>query len=432
MELTEPYIIDRQGFWRFNAHEGQRRFLDSRKRFILVLAGTQSGKTVSGPWWMLREIALRGQGDYLVAAPTFRLLDLKCLPEYRRLFVERLQLGVLRTNPTPIITLTARGEEVLFGQAQKNPTRILFGHAQDPDSLESMTAKGAHLDEAGQKKFKLGSWEAIQRRLSIHQGRVLITTTPYGLGWLKSEVHDRAKAGHPDYDLVQFRSTMNPAFPRAEYDRMKAVMPAWKFRMMYDGEFERPAGLIYDCFDRGKHTCPRFEIPDRWKRHVGMDFGGVHTAAVFLAEEPITGKFFLYRTYLEGSRTAKEHKEALMRGEPGLPASAVGGSWSEDHWRREYAAAGLPVRRPPVNDVEVGIDRVYSLLKADRLVIFDDLKEIIDDFESYSRVLDENDEPTEKIEDKETWHRLDACRYIAAALAQQRASWADAPRINRV
>ena len=43
---------------------------------------------------------------------------------------------------------------------------MYFGHANDPDSLESATAKAAWLDEAAQNKFKLDSWEAILRRLS--------------------------------------------------------------------------------------------------------------------------------------------------------------------------------------------------------------------------------------------------------------------------
>jgi hypothetical protein len=438
MPQADPYIVER-GRLAFRYHEGQRRMMKSRARFVLVLAGTQGGKTVSGPWWMLREITRRGPGDYLVATPTFPLLELKCLPEYTRLFVDRLQLGEYRSSPSRLLRLSPRGEEVLFGRTYPNePTRLVFGHAQDPDSLESMTVKAAHLDEAGQRRFRLGSWEAIQRRLAIHQGRVLITTTPYVLGWLKAEVHDRAKAGHPDYDLVQFRSTMNPAFPKAEYERMREIMPPWKFRMMYDGEFERPAGLIYDSFSRDRHTCPRFEIPAKWKRYRGLDFGGVNTAAVYLAEEPSTGKLYLYRTYQAGSRTAKQHADAMARGdrlcgpEPGLPERVVGGAWSEDNWRREFAAAGLPVMRPPVKDVEVGIDRVYSLFAEDRLIVFDDLADVLDDLDSYSRELDENDEPTEKIEDKETWHRLDALRYIATHLAQDRPSWTGAPRLNRM
>lgn len=427
METADPYTLQ-DGRLRFLYHAGQERAMKSPRRFVLVLSGTQGGKTLLGPWWLLREITRRGAGDYLVATPTFQLLELKALPEFQRLFTERLQLGEYRGSPSRVFTLSQRGEEILFGSHQKIPTRVLFGHAQEPEGLESATIKAAWLDEAGQKRFKRGSWEAIQRRLSIHQGRVLITTTPYALGWLKTELHDPALSGSGDVDLIQFESTMNPAFPREEFERMRGVLPAWKFNMMYRGRFERPAGLIYDCFRRDVHCTPRFAVPPGWPRHLGLDFGGVNTAGVFLAREPGTGRHVLYRTYHAGSRTASEHAEALTKDEPMQPR-ATGGAKSEGQWRAEFRAAGLAVRTPPVSGVEVGIDRVYALLRNHPLLgahdparpyleVMDDLLDLIDDLETYSRELDDNDEPTEKIEDKETWHRLDALRYVASEIAQ--------------
>lgn len=393
-------------------HAGQIRALDSTKRFVLILSGTQSGKTSFGPYWLYEEIQRRGPGDYLVATPTFTLLELKALSEFKRLFEERLQLGRYKGSPSRVFQFSPQGEEVIFGSTQKNPTRILFGHAQDPESLESATIKAAWLDEAGQKKFKRGSWEAIQRRLSIHEGRVLITTTPYALGWLKNELHDKAGDPNSDVDLIQFESVMNPAFPESEFNRMRDTLPRWKFNMMYRGIFERPAGMIYDCFG-AENKVKRFNIPSSWQRYVGIDFGGVNTAAVFIAEDPDTKDLFLYRTYHKGELTAKEHADKIKSGEPGR-LTVYGGAKSEGQWRKEFRSAGLFIHEPPVSEVEVGIDRVYGLFKSHRLFVFDDLSDLIDELESYSRVLDESGEPTEKIEDKETYHKADALRYIGS------------------
>ena len=409
--LHSPYVLDKSGFWRFKDHEGQRRIMASKKRFILMLAGTQSGKTVLGPWWLMREIAMQGRGDYLVVAPTFPLMQKKVVPEFLKFFKRRMQLGEYR-KADKIFELSARGQEVLFGNVSEEPTQIFFCHAQDPDSLESATAKAAWCDEPGQKKFRLGSWEALQRRLSIHEGRVLLTTTPYTLGWLKNELHDKASTSS-DIELVQFASTMNPTFPRAEFERMEGIMPKWKFNMMYRGIFERPAGMIYDCFT-DEHKIPRFDIPASWPRYLGLDFGGANTAGVFLAKNPSTGAFIAYREYHAGSRTAAEHAQKLRAGEGAL--TVFGGAGSEDNWRREFTAAGMKVHQPPIKEVEVGIDRTYELIKTDKLRVFDDLTGLIDELESYSRVLDENQEPTEVIEDKAKYHRLDALRYICSHL----------------
>ena len=192
----------RKGKVRFSLHPGQSKAWASVKRFILVLAGTQSGKTSFGPLWMHREIQARGPGDYIVVTPTYPLLMKKALPEFLRLFDTRLKLGTYQSQ-LKIFTFSPEGSARTFGTVDHDtPTQIFFGHAQDPDALESATAKAAWLDECGQDQFRLGSWEAVQRRLALHQGRVLGTTTPYNLGWIKSQIYDRARAGDPNYLVV--------------------------------------------------------------------------------------------------------------------------------------------------------------------------------------------------------------------------------------
>lgn len=417
--------VDRQadgnGKVTFDLHPGQVEAWNAKERFILILAGLQSGKTAFGPIWLYREIWERGPGDYLVGSPTFPLLELKALPEFKRLFINLLGWGEYVGSPVRVFTFNRRAEIAMWGAPQRIPTRVLFAHATDPESLESATYKGAWLDEAGQKKFPRGSWIAVRGRLSLEQGRALLTTTPYTLGWMKSELYDpwiRSGRNHPSIRVINFPSTMNPRFPVQEFEEMRKVLPLWLFNMRYRGLFERPAGMIYDCFSERENTCPRFAIPDTWRRSLGLDFGGNNTAGVYLAAEQDsggnpTGRFFAYRTYLEGSRTAKDHAAHMIAGEPRTP-EAVGGSASEGQWRNEFAEGGLGVWKPPISDVEVGIQRVYELFKTRRLIIFNDLRDLIDQATDYSRVLGPDGEPTEKIEDKETYHLLDALRYIGS------------------
>lgn len=424
---SDLWNVGADGILEIDLHPGQARAWSSRKRFVTVCAGTQGGKTSFGPLWLYREIQERGPGDYIVATPTFPLLSLKLLPEFRRFFEAKGKFGKYLGSPSKMFTFSERGAKRVFGYVPDVPSQVFFGHAQDPDSLESATAKAAWLDESGQKKFKRGSWEAIQRRLSIHEGRVLNTSTPYGaFGWFKTELHDRAAAGDPDYDWIRFESVMNPVFPRSEWERAKRTLPKWKFDLMYRGMLTRPAGLIYDAFTDAM-IVPDFAIPPDWPRYLGLDFGGVNTAGTFLAEEPNTGRYFAYREYKAGDRTAEEHARALLLGEPMTPTT-VGGSKSEGQWRKEFRQGGLPVREPPISDVEVGIQRVYGLIKTGRLNVLASLKGLIDDLTTYSRELDEHDQPTEKIEDKETFHHADSLRYIVAHLAHGKTEPSDAAR----
>lgn len=399
-------------------HDGQRRAWDSSKRFVVVLAGTQGGKTSFGPHWLYREIQRRGPGDYMVVTPTFTLLEKKALPEFLIVFKELLGLGKYVGGSKKTFTFSVAGSLRTFGKKTAVVTKVFFGHAGDPDSLESATAKAAWLDEAGQRKFKGSSYEAILRRLSLAMGRVLITTTIYQMGWIKKKLYDlwmAAKQNHPTIDVISFPSTANPMFPKKEAERAKRDLPKWKFRMFYLGQYTKPAGLIYDNFDDVNHVVPRFPIPLDWPRFVGVDFGGVNTAAVFKAKNPANARIYTYRTYHRGGLTARQHAKALKSGE-GDGLVAFGGARSEGQWRREFRAGGLVIRVPVVREVEIGIDRVYAGHASGKSFVFDDLTEYLEEKGTYSRVLDEDGEPTEQIEDKSTFHLMDSERYIDSYL----------------
>lgn len=409
---------------RLHFHKGQLRAWNSKRRFILLLAGTQGGKTSFGPHWLNREIQQQGPGDYVVVTPTFPLLSKKALPEFRRVFEDWMCYGDYKVGEK-VFSFSDQGERRIYGYEPINvpSTQVFFGYAADPDSLESATAKAAWLDEAGQRKFKLAAWQAILRRLSLNMGRALITTTPYYLGWLKIHFWDKRNTD-PDIDVIRFESIMNPLFPQEEWERAKRDLPGWKFDLFYRALFTRPAGVIYDCFDSEMHVIPPFAIPADWPRFLGLDFGGVNTAALFYAQKPKSNQLVLYREYLQGGRTAKEHARALLSDEARIP-TCVGGARSEGQWRREFQAGGLPIREPDIKEVEVGIDRVYGAHKRNEILVFDTCTGYLDEKASYARELDDNDEPTEKIEDKNSFHFMDAERYIVGWLNR----FSTAPRV---
>src|SRR5262245_59920458 len=74
-------------------HPGQTEAWDSTARFVFIIAGSQSGKTSWGPWWLWREIMNRGSGDYLAVTATFDLFKLKMLPEMRNVFEHTLRIA---------------------------------------------------------------------------------------------------------------------------------------------------------------------------------------------------------------------------------------------------------------------------------------------------------------------------------------------------
>ena len=252
------------------------------------------------------------------------------------------------------------------------------------------------------------------RRLSIAQGRVLFTTTLYGAGWFKNEIYDRWKAGDKDYDVIQFDSTENPAFPKEEFERARRVMPLWKFDLFYRARFAKAVGLIYDSFNEDTCRIPRFPIPTHWPRYVGHDFGGANPAAMFYAHDRATGFFYAYHEYLPGAgRSTAEHVVEFKRRPAGVTVlKRAGGSHQEEEIREAYRAHGWQIQEPKIHDVEAGIDRVYALHKLNKLFVFSDLYSYLSEKLSYSRKLSADYLPTDEIEEKSKYHLLDAERYI--------------------
>jgi hypothetical protein len=417
-----------EGGWEWAAfpHPGQSEALLSSAPFVAVIAGGQSGKTLIGPAWLLDEMQRRGPGDYLIAAQDHPTLNRQAVPEFQNLFESVLKLGHLKLSPLEF-AFSRDGLEWLGWADERRPPRVMFGHTVKPSTMESFTLKAAWIDEAGMPGFRLSAWEDLQQRLAVSQGRCLLTSKPYALNWLKTKVYDEWRNGNPDFHVIQFGSAMNPAMPAAAIERARRTLPGWKFRMHWLGRFERPAGRIYDCWDEGLHVVADMPVPWGWKRVGGLDFGGVNTAGVVAVQPPGSGTWYIAREYRAGSTTAAGHAAALRklalcghqdgRGEP-VPRAAwwCGGAGSEDHWRREFAQAGMPVAPPAVSDVEVGIQRVYAMLATGRLKVFRSCEHTIDQLSSYSRVVDDSGEPTEEIEAKETFHLADAIRYCCSRL----------------
>ena len=388
-----------------------------------MLAGSQGGKTTFGPWWLFREVygfgnyPGGGSGDYLAVTSSFDLFKLKMLPAIRDAFEYTTARGrywagdkILELRDPQTGKFWARSpQDRMWG-------RIILRSAQSTGGLESATAKAAWLDEVGQDDFTLENWEAVLRRLSLTQGRVLGTTTLYNLGWLKTEVYERWQNGDPLFDVIQFESTINPKFPQAEYDRAKGTMADWKFQMFYRGQFAKPAGLILSDFTDDMLVDP-FAVPKEWPRLVGIDFGGVNTAKVYWALDPQKELWYLYKDVLEGDMTSAEHAQNVLAELEGCAEYAVyGGAKSEGQQRADWGAGGLWVREPGIADVEGGLDRMIGLIKGNRVRVFRTSKGWRDEQGTYRRNVDEAGETTDEILDKRKFHRMDGTRYALSSV----------------
>lgn len=382
----------------YNFHAGQARAWASDKRFILVLAGAQSGKTTFGPVWLDREIQKCGPGEYLAISANYPLMDMKMLPEMRSHFEQRLGWQY-------------HGGSIQYFSHYGGKYKIFLRTAKS--ALESATAKAIWMDECGHPDYSLETWQACRRRIAVNRSRVLMTTTPYDLGWLKVHVFDKC-GKDPSYECINFRSIENPAFSVAEYLENQQDMAPWRFNMMFNGIFEAPAGLIYRAYSdslypRG-HRIKDFMIPTEWPRTLGADFGLVNTALLWIATNPKSDEYVVYREEMGGELSQSEWARRVK--DYGDPVTTyLGGSRSEEDHRISWQLAGIPMLLPAIQEVEAGIDHIIALFREKRMFVFDSCTSLRAQLGSYSRKLDSLDQPVEVIADKQKYHMCDALRY---------------------
>lgn len=418
-------------------HTGQNLAYDSSTRTVAYIAGSQSGKTSFGPYWLKREIDFRGGGDYIVTTSTYDLFKLKLLPTMLDVFEGIYGIGRYWTGDRVIELCDPESGNFLANKSQDMMWgRIILRSADALSGLESATGKAAWLDEAGMEKFSLKAYKAVRRRLALNRGRILITTTLYDLGWVTNLILDPTvmngkshvvyeNGGEIEYtvdetggiSMVQLDSIVNPSFSVEEFEEARALYDDAEFEMFYRGRKGSRKFLIYSDFNPQMHVCAPFRFPSSWKRFVGVDFGGVHMACVFYAEDPVTKKLYCYREYMGGNIPIGDHVREIMYGEYGLPNLCYGGAGSEDQWRTEFSRNGFPILPPTVKDVEIGIARVIACHKTDSIIYFNNIKGLLDEKGRYRRKKNIDGTASDEIDGKSSFHRIDSERYILSSIS---------------
>lgn len=393
-------------------HPGQQRAQDSSAKVVTVIAGTGGGKTAYAPLWVLTERAKLAahptrpitQSSGIVVAP-YKILRRTTMPTFLRLFQHKLKLGQWESRQDGIWRFHDGGY-------------VYFCSADTPESIEGAHVHWAMLDEAGQRQFPEESFRAAERRVRFHEGRILITTTPYVLGWLKalsdaSKLPDDEPGARPDVEVINFPSTENPRFPKAEFERARATLPPWMFRMFYLGEWDRPAGLVYSMIE-DEHWINWSDLPDDWKTwpgYAGVDFG-YHAPHVNLygALSP-DDVLYVFDEYYETERTNAEnarnalHKDKITMAwaDPSSPEGIA--EFVQQHWRMTAA---------PRYEVLDGLKEVFERLATGRLLfVRGRLMETGKEIDSY--MWDARPEHTDEVV-KTHDHAMDCLRYMCIGL----------------
>lgn len=260
-----------------------------------------------------------------------------------------------------------------------------------------------HLDE----EPEIGLYEECLLRTLTVRGHVLLTMTPL-LGLTEMVRHFTGSSRAEGKAVVQAGWADATFLDADAVATLRASLRPHEREAREFGVPQLGRGRVFPV-DEVLVACPRFEIPDGWRRCFGLDFGWSNpTAAVWLAHDADNDVVYVTDAYARSEATPVEHAgEILRRGDwiPGVcdPAGQAANQRDGVSLVALYEAAGLRLESAS-NDVEAGLMAMLERMRSGRLRVFEDLAPWWHEFRQYARdgkgrIIKRDD------------HLLDATRY---------------------
>lgn len=182
--------------------------------------------------------------------------------------------------------------------------------------------------------------------------RATTNWTGIGIDWVKEYWHvdempqgktiiEKSEVSLPDGTKKEvvltkkwFNSTIfdNPKMANdAQYLAFLNSQPEYLKRAWLYGETSSVEGIAFPDFDKSKHVIEPFDIPDRWKKYTGCDYGrGDGAGNIWIAIDPATSDVYVYREFVANM---KQHKEKLSAAEFASKCLMAEGESEYIQWR---------------------------------------------------------------------------------------------------
>lgn len=364
-----------------------------KTQFGAIISGIQSGKTFVGTYWAGNKIALLPDKDGLICAPTYKVLQQSTLKKFFEVWPE---LRAFYKQQKGEINLPGGGT-------------VFIRSADQPLGVEGMTIHWAWLDEAGMMPRLM--WTVARSRVSMTGGQILITTTPYNLGWLYQDFYLVWKEGRDsDYSVYTWRSIDNPLFPKDFFEKERERLRPEEFARRYCGEFKRMEGLVYELSDNHiidpiPNICQKADFIG-----AGIDWGFRNPSAISVCVL-WDNAWYIISDWKETEKTTAEIIQVLKNQISEYRIQRVFPDPAEQDRIKELKNAGINVA--DVNkDIKGGISTIQQLIRDNRFFVFRTCKNFLDEINSYHYPEGQDGKPFTDLPEKFNDHLMDSARYV--------------------
>lgn len=386
----------------FKCHSSKQiQAITSNAPITALITGIQWGKSSSGAVWLKRKIYedYNPNKNFIITAPTYKIMNQSTIPA----FLKHMEgFGELKK------------QEAVF--EEYGGCKIYLRTGTEPDSVVGITDVYAIWgDEAG--KYGKYFWENIQGRSSFKQAPIMLTTTPYSMNWLYSDIFK--KADDKEIKLITADSIENPHFPQAEYDRKKLSMDPRRFKMMYQGSFDKMHGRVYDCFSDKENIIDAFQLPIGTQYFGGIDWGYTDPFVIKVRAITPEGMHYAVSEFYKTGMTLTDMVIVAKQKQATFGIKMFYADPSQPGYIEEFNRNGITTTGAE-NDIRVGIDRHYELIRTRKYKVFKNLNPYtLDEYETYHYPEPEDLGPDDNSKDSlpvdQANHTMDTERYITMA-----------------
>lgn len=232
--------------WRspYTPYPEQLEFHKHKARFRVLAFGRRGGKSKSSiveTFECLRDsLRVIPEGRIpraWVVAPTFNLVE-----EDWRIAIEIFGPILVERNIAKMSMMLPLGNgrigEIEFKSAERKD-----------EGLRGAGIVFALLDEAA--RIPKEAWEyGVRPALADFRGRAVFISTPRGRNWFyelwkKGQVKEGEVGYDPDWKSWQFPASINPYFPKEEWESIQATTPSLLWKQEYLAEFLENEGVVF-------------------------------------------------------------------------------------------------------------------------------------------------------------------------------------------
>ena len=192
------------------------------------------------------------------------------------------------------------------------------------------------------------------------------------------------------------------------------------FDMMYGGKFLKRAGLVFDCFQEQINIIPHFELPEETKFYAGIDWGYTQPFACCIIAATPDNHFYVVSEVYETRLSINDIVDILKQRRQIWNIQNFFAGPDQPGHIQELNKAGLRCQAAD-NNVKLGVDDVYRVIKSGHLKFFKNSSpNIIDEIDSYhwpsKKDLDSDQDEKDPNPVKQNDHGLDALRYVMRSI----------------